>query len=49
LVATIDHAIKQGFADPTCGRLFEVVADVPAVLQRLKTLAAGGPGHAERM
>src|ERR1700761_2929432 len=48
LVATIEQAIAQGFADPNCRRLFEVVADVPALLERLKTLPAGGPGHAER-
>jgi uncharacterized protein (TIGR00730 family) len=49
LVATIDQAIAQGFADPACRGLFEVVADVPAVLERLKTLAAAGVGHLERM
>src|SRR6201996_1447717 len=40
-VATIDHAIANGFADPGCRELFEVVADVPAVLERLKALPAG--------
>jgi uncharacterized protein (TIGR00730 family) len=49
LVATIDHAIQEGFADPACRALFEVVADVPAVLERLKTLPAGPKGHAERL
>jgi uncharacterized protein (TIGR00730 family) len=49
LVATIDHAIKQGFADPACRRLFEVMPDVPTVLQRIKTLPAGDTGHAERL
>jgi hypothetical protein len=49
LVATIDHAIEQGFTDPDCRRLFEVIEGVPAVLERLKTLPAGGPGHAERI
>lgn len=49
LVATIDHAIKEGFADPTCRALFEVIDDVPAVLKRLKTLPAGNKGHAERL
>jgi uncharacterized protein (TIGR00730 family) len=49
LVATIDHAIEQGFADPACRRLFEVIEGVPAVLERLKTLPAGGKGHAERL
>src|SRR5271166_1739402 len=49
LVATIDHAIEQGFADPACRRLFEVIEGVPAVLERLKTLPAGLAGHAERL
>ena len=49
LVATIDHAIAQGFADPACRRLFEVVEGVPDVLERLKTLPAGAVGHAERI
>ena len=40
-VATIDHAIAHGFADPACRNLFEVVEGVPAVLQRLGTLPAG--------
>src|SRR3954471_21704372 len=35
LVATIDHAIEQGFADPACRQLFEVIDDVPTVLKRL--------------
>ncbi len=49
LVATIDHAIIQGFADPACRRLFEVIEGVPAVLERLKTLPAGTGGLAERL
>ena len=49
LVATIDHAIQQGFADPSCRGLFELIDDVPAVLERLKTLPAGKGGPAERM
>ncbi len=49
LVAMIDHAIKEGFADPACRRLFDVVADVPAVLKRLETLPAGGVGQVERL
>ena len=48
-VATIDHAIQQGFADPACRGLFEVIEGVPAVLERLKTLPAGAMGFAERM
>jgi uncharacterized protein (TIGR00730 family) len=49
LVATIDHAIEQGFADPGCRKLFEVIDTVPAVLDRLKTLPAGKGGPAERL
>ena len=49
LVATIDHAIAQGFADPGCRTLFEVIEGVPAVLERLKALPAGTKGHAERL
>ena len=49
LVATIDHAIAQGFADPGSRRLFEVLDDVPAVLERLKTLRPGTGGPAERL
>lgn len=48
-VATIDHAIAQGFADPASRRLFEVIEDVPAVLKRLKTLPAGKGGPADRL
>jgi uncharacterized protein (TIGR00730 family) len=49
LVATIDHAIKQGFADPACRKLFEVIEGVPAVLERLKALPAGTGGRPERL
>lgn len=49
LVATVDHAIREGFADPACRGLFEVIEGVPAVLERLKTLPAGTKGHAERL
>jgi uncharacterized protein (TIGR00730 family) len=49
LVAMIDHAIAQGFADPGCRRLFEVVPDVPGVLERLQTIPAGEVGHMERL
>ena len=49
LVATIDHAIEQGFADPGSRKLFEVIEGVPAVLQRLKALPAGTGGHPERL
>jgi uncharacterized protein (TIGR00730 family) len=49
LVATIDHAIEQGFADPACRNLFELIEGVPAVLKRLQTLPAGKGGPADRM
>jgi uncharacterized protein (TIGR00730 family) len=49
LVATIDNAIAQGFADPACRGLFEVIDDVPAVLDRLKTLQPGTTGFADRL
>jgi uncharacterized protein (TIGR00730 family) len=49
LVATIDHAIEQGFADPACRQLFELIEGVPAVLERLQTLPAGKGGPADRM
>jgi uncharacterized protein (TIGR00730 family) len=49
LVSTIEHAIEQGFADPACRRLFEVIEGVPAVLERLKTLPVGTEGLTERM
>jgi uncharacterized protein (TIGR00730 family) len=49
LVATIDHAIEQGFADPACRGLFEVIEGVPAVLERLRTLPAGTGGLVERL
>jgi uncharacterized protein (TIGR00730 family) len=49
LVATIEQAIAQGFADPKCRQLFEVIDGVPAVLERLKTLPAGTGGPGDRM
>ncbi|MEA2745764.1 MAG: hypothetical protein QOD93_4869 [Acetobacteraceae bacterium] len=49
LVATIDHAIEQGFADPACRQLFELIEGVPAVLKRLQTLSAGKGGSPERL
>lgn len=49
LLATIKNAAAQGFADPKCLGLVEVIEDVPAVLERLKSVPAGAPGHAERM
>ncbi len=40
LIATIDRAIADGFADPSARALFEHVADVPAALARLEILGA---------
>jgi hypothetical protein len=48
-VATINHAIEQGFANPACRSLFEVIEGVPAVLERLKTLQGGKGGSGERL
>jgi uncharacterized protein (TIGR00730 family) len=47
LVGLIEHAIRQGFADPGCRRLFEVLDSVDAVLDRLKSLEAGTRGEPE--
>jgi uncharacterized protein (TIGR00730 family) len=49
LVAAIDHAIDQGFADPASRQLFEVIDSVQAVLDRLKTLPPAAPGFGERL
>jgi uncharacterized protein (TIGR00730 family) len=48
-VATIEHAIDQGFADPSARRLFEVVPGVPALLDRLSTLPAGTGVSADKL
>jgi uncharacterized protein (TIGR00730 family) len=49
LIATIEHAIADGFADPKCHGLVEVVDSVPAVLERLRRIPAGAGGPDERM
>jgi uncharacterized protein (TIGR00730 family) len=49
LVATIDHAIEQGFADPACRQLFELIEGVPTVLERLRTLPGGKGGPTARL
>jgi uncharacterized protein (TIGR00730 family) len=49
LVAAIDYAIEQGFADVASRGLFEVVEGVPAVMERLTALPAGRGAPAERM
>ena len=48
LIALVDHVIAQGFADPKCRELFEVVENAEAVVERLKTLPAGTGGPADR-
>jgi hypothetical protein len=49
LLAMIDAAIAQGFADPGCRGLIEVLPSVEAVLERVGTLEAGRGGAIERM
>lgn len=49
MIAMIDHAIADGFAAPSARNLIEVVDDVPAVLQRLRTLPTWDNGAGERM
>ena len=49
LVATIETAIAQGFAAPTCRNLIEVLDSVPAVLDRLHTLPSGPAGRGDRL
>jgi uncharacterized protein (TIGR00730 family) len=45
----LSAAIGHGFADPSCAGLYEVLADVPAVLARLSELARPGVGQPERV
>jgi uncharacterized protein (TIGR00730 family) len=49
LVLLIEHAIAQGFAPAAASTFFEVLDDIPAVLERLRTLPAGTGGPAERL
>jgi uncharacterized protein (TIGR00730 family) len=49
LVATIETAIAQGFAAPTCRNLIEVLDSVPAVLDRLQTLPSSSAGRGDRL
>ena len=48
-LALLDAAVAQGFAAADTGRLYEVLPDVPAVLDRLRRLPAAGAGQAARM
>lgn len=49
LVAALEAAIAHGFAAATTRSLYEVVQGVPAVLQRIATLPAGGGGPTGRL
>ncbi|HSU05407.1 MAG TPA: TIGR00730 family Rossman fold protein [Acetobacteraceae bacterium] len=49
LRAIIDAAVARGFALPDVRRLFEVVPDVPAVLERLIGAEAGAGGEPARL
>lgn len=42
-------AVEQGFAEPSCNRLFEVLPDVPATLARLTELARPAVGQPARV
>src|SRR5690348_15183430 len=48
LLAAFEGMIEMGFAEPSARRLYEVVAGVPALLERLEelTTAAGGVASA---
>ena len=45
----IDAAIANGFAAPGCRTLFEVVPDVPTLMQRLSTLTRPAKGEPEKV
>ncbi|HTW27074.1 MAG TPA: TIGR00730 family Rossman fold protein [Acetobacteraceae bacterium] len=49
LLALVDAVIDTGFAQPDVRRLFEVAADVPALLARLQQLHRGSGGPAKRL
>jgi uncharacterized protein (TIGR00730 family) len=49
LVAAVDAAVARGFAEPSVRRLFEVMADVPAALERLVGVEAGSAGDSRRL
>jgi len=48
-LALLDAAVAQGFADAGTARLFEVLPDVAAVLDRLRRLPVAGAGQPGRM
>ena len=48
-LALLDAAVAQGFVAADAVRLYEVLPDVPAVLDRLRRMTAVGAGQAARM
>jgi uncharacterized protein (TIGR00730 family) len=48
-VTMLNEAVRQGFAEPSSAKLYEVLPDVPAVLDRLTALARPGVGQPERV
>jgi uncharacterized protein (TIGR00730 family) len=48
-VTMLNEAVRQGFAEPSSAKLYEVLPDVPAVLDRLAALARPGVGQPERV
>lgn len=48
-LALLEGAITDGFAAPETAALYEVLPDVPAVLDRLRRLPVAGAGQAARL
>ena len=48
-LALLDAAVADGFAAPETTGLYEVLPDVPAVLERLRRLPLAGGGQAARL
>ena len=48
-LAMLEAAITQGFAAAETARLYEIVPDVPALLERIATLTRPSPGQPERV
>ncbi len=49
MLAAVESAIAQGFAEPSVCGLFEVVPDVPALLARLQETPSGNGSPPERL
>jgi len=49
LVAAFEACVQDGFADATAASLYEVLPDVPSVLDRLTHVAPQSPGDTSRM